>query len=87
MFSGDNFRVFYGYPSVHGAVFSNPKSYGPVRCGFENKTILRYGSVRFSDIENPTVRFGAVLKIRKIYGAVRCGFHIQQILRYGSIRC
>ena len=31
--SSINARVLYGYPSVHGAVFSNRKSYGPVRCG------------------------------------------------------
>ena len=78
------FRVLYGYPSVHGAFFSNPKPYGPVGCAFKKAEILRCGSVRFSDFVNPTVRFGAViyptvllgavLKIRKSYGAVRCGF-------------
>ena len=41
------FRVLDGYPSVHGAVFTNQKSYGPVRCGFTNAEILRCGSVRF----------------------------------------
>ena len=79
-------RVVYGYPSVHGAVFSNLKSYGPVRCGFEKSEILRCGSVRLSDIVNSTVRFGAVLKNWKSYGAVRCGFHKLEILRCGSVR-
>ena len=46
--------------------------------------MLRCGSVRFSDVVNPTVRFvyilfptvrlGAVFRNRKTYGAVRCGF-------------
>ena len=35
------FRDLYGYPSVHGAVFSNRKSDGPVRCGFRKSEILR----------------------------------------------
>ena len=39
-------------------------------------TVIRPYTVRFSEIENPTVRFGAVLKKRKSYGAVRCGFQI-----------
>ena len=38
-------------------------------------TVIRLYTVRFSEIENPTVRFGAVLRKRKSYGAVRCGFH------------
>ena len=67
------FRVLYGYPSVHGAVFFNRKSYGPVRCGFKKSEILRCGSVRFSYIVKPTVRCGAVFKGQKSYGAVRCG--------------
>ena len=77
-------RVVYGYPSVHGAVFWNRKSYGPVRCGFKKAAILRWGSVRFLDIVNPmvrcgavmypTVRFGSILKNRKSYGPVRCDF-------------
>ena len=61
-------RDLYGYPSVHGAVFSNRKSYGPVRCGFKKSEILRCGSVRFSGIVNPTVRFGF-----EIYPTVRFG--------------
>ena len=65
-------RVVYGYPSVHGAVFWNRKSYGSVRCGFKNAEILRCGavlwyilrccSVRFWIVGNPTVQFGAVLE-------------------------
>ena len=61
----------------------NRKSYGRVQCGFKKAEISRCGSVRFSDIANPTVRFGAVvyptvrfravLKNRKCYGEVRCG--------------
>ena len=39
---------FDGIPTVRfGTVFRNRKSYGAVRCGF-------------SDVVNPTVRFGAV---------------------------
>ena len=55
-----------------------------VRYGFKKAEILRCGSVRFSDILNPTVRcsvveyhparFGAVLNNREFYDAVRCGF-------------
>ena len=37
--------------------FLNRKSYGPVRCGFKKAELSRCGSVRFSDIVNPTVRF------------------------------
>ena len=80
------------YLSVHGAFFLNRKSYGPVRCDFKKAEILRCGSVRFSDIVNPTVRFGAViyptvrfgavLENRKCYGTVRC-FHVS----YGAVRC
>ena len=69
----------------HGEVFFIRRSYGPVRCGFKKGEVLRCGSVRFSDIANPTVRcgaaviyptvrFGAVLKNRKSYVTVRCGF-------------
>ena len=57
-------------------------------------TVIRPYTVRFSEIENPTVRFGAVLRKRKSYGAVRCGFQILQILApvhcdisYGAVRC
>ena len=79
-------RVVYGnrYPSVHGAVFRNRKSYGPVRCGFKKAEILRCGSVRFSDMVNPKVRcgaviyptvwFGAVFRNQESYGVVWCGF-------------
>ena len=45
---------------MHGAVFRNRKAYGPVLCGFKKAEILRCGSVRFSDIVDPTVRFSAV---------------------------
>ena len=89
-------RDLYGYPSVHGAVSSNRKSYGPVRCGFQKSKILRCGSVRLSGIVNPTVRFGfeiyptvrfgAVFENRKSYGAVRCGFQKSEILRCGSVQ-
>ena len=51
-----------------GAVFWYRKSDGPVRCGFEKAEILRWGSVRFSDIVNPTARCGAVL-----WYIIRCG--------------
>ena len=49
-----------------GAVLKSAKS------GFENSKMLRCGSVRFSEIRNPTVRFGAVFRYSKSYGAVRC---------------
>ena len=65
-------RDVHGYPSVHGAVFSNKTSYGPVRSGFEKSEILRCGSVRFSGIiiiiVNPTVRF-----VFEMYSTVRFG--------------
>ena len=90
-------RVPPGYSSVHGAALFNRKSYGPVRCGFKKAEILRWGSVRFSDIVNPTVRFGAViyptvrfgavLKNRKSYGAVRFGFSkiVNDTVRFGAV--
>ena len=43
-------RVLYGYPSVHGAVFRNRKSYGPVQCGIKKSEILWCGSVQCSDM-------------------------------------
>ena len=60
--------------------------------------MLRCGSVRFSDVVNPTVRFGYVLcptvrcgavsQHRKTYGAVRCGSVLKRakMLRCGSVR-
>ena len=75
-------RDLYGYRMVHAAVISNPKSNGPVLCGF-------------TSIVNPTVRFGfvvfftglfcAVFTNRKTYGAGRCGLQILLILRCGSV--
>ena len=62
------------------------KSYGAVRCGFENSKILQCGSVRFQKMANLTVRFCSVLKIRKSYEAVRCVFENSKILRGGSVR-
>ena len=59
--------------------------------------MLRCGSVRFSDLVNPTVRFGyivfstvrfgAVFRYRKTYGAVRCGFQERQnpTVRFGAV--
>ena len=57
--------------------------------------ILRCGSVRFSGIANPAVRFdfviystvrlGAVFKNRKSYGAVRYGLRKSEILPCGSV--
>ena len=37
--------------------------------------------MRFSEIRNPTVRFGAVFRYRKSYGAVRCCD-----ISYGAVR-
>ena len=49
------------YPTVQfGAVLKIRKSFGAVRCGFQNRKMLRCGSVRLSDIANLAVRFGAV---------------------------
>ena len=52
--------------------------------------------MRFSDVANPTVRFGACLKKRTCYGggwcfhvsdgAVRCDFQIYSKY-YGAVRC
>ena len=54
-----------------GAVFRYCKSYGAVRCGFQKSVILRYGSVRLSNIVNPrTVRLGAVIYRTVRFGAV-----------------
>ena len=91
-------RVFYGFKltaplnsrsngfrlDAHSAVRFRWHSYGAVRCGFRKSRILRCGSVRFSDIGNPTVRFGAVFRNRKCYGVVRCGFQ-KWTLRCGSV--
>ena len=90
-------RVVYGYPSLHGAVVSNRKSYGPVRCDFKKAEILlRCGSVLSSDIGNPTVRFGAVIyptvrfgpvfRIRECYDAVRFGAVFRCREPYGAVR-
>ena len=48
-------------------------------------TVIRPYMVQFSEIENPTVRFGAVLRKRKSYGAVCCGFEKHEILRCCSV--
>ena len=68
-----------------------------VRYGFF-VIILRCGLVRFSNIENATVRFGAVLETRKSngefgyffqsYGAVLCGFpnlFVKPTVRCGAV--
>ena len=71
------------YSKSCSAVWCGDKSYGAVRCAFENKKILWCGSVRFSAMKNPTVRFGAVLKRAKI---LRCGsvrFPVKRVL----LRC
>ena len=91
---------FDGIPTVwFGAVLRNRESYGAVRCGLQILEVLRCGSVRFSDVVNPTVRFGyflcptvrfgAVFRYRKTYGAMRCGalFKRAKILRCGAVRC
>ena len=65
---------------------------------FTKSGILRCGSVRFSDIGNPTVRFGAVIyhtvrfdavfRNRKCDDAVRCGFQMWTPAgRFGYILC
>ena len=90
--------------------YSNRKSrpawrftFRPIRCK-SNKTkkiseiftVIGPCTVRFFQIENPTVRFGGVLENRKSYGAVRfcdksygavrSGFQKSEILRCGSVR-
>ena len=59
--------------------------------------MLRCGSVRFSDVVNPTVRFGyilcptvrfgAIFQYRKAYGAVRFGFEEGKnpTVRFGAV--
>ena len=61
--------------------------------------MLRCGSVRFSDVVNPAMRFGyilcfmvrygAVLKYRKTYGAVRFGFEMGKnpTVRFDAVDC
>ena len=80
--------VFYGFEltapldnrsngfwvDAHGAMRFRWHSYGADRCGFRKSGTLRCVSVRFSDIGNPTVRFGAVFKYREPYCAVRLYF-------------
>ena len=78
-------RVLYGYPSVHGAVFLNRNSYGPVRCGFKKAEILRCGSVRFSKIVNATVRFGVFLYPTLRSSAVSRNRNTS--VRFGAVRC
>ena len=39
-------------------------------------TVIRPYTVRFSEIENPTVRFGAVFRNQESYGALPCGYQI-----------
>ena len=74
---GTVFRYCKSYGAVrcsgisYGAVLKNMKSYGAVRCcdisygavrcAFQKLGILRCGSGRFSDIVNPSLRFGAVI--------------------------
>ena len=52
-------RVFYGYPSMPGAVRFKSNS-------------QRSGSVRFQESGHLTMQFGAVFIYYKSYGAVRC---------------
>ena len=47
--------------------------------------VIRPCTMRFFQVQNPTVRFGAVLRKRKSHDAVRCGFRILLILRCGSV--
>ena len=99
-------RVFYGL-KLTAPLNNRSNGFGlmhKVRCGFDgiptvrfgavlrNSGILRYGSVRFSDVVNPTVpfvyifcptvRFGAVFRCPEPYGAVRLYF-----LSYCAVRC
>ena len=63
----NNYYIYQGCSRLtvrSQCVFFYLKSYVPVRCNFKKSEILRCGSVRFSDIVNPTVRFGAVSQIR-----------------------
>ena len=67
---------------MHGAVLLRRKSYVPVPCVFKKAEILRCGSVRFSNVVNPTVWFGAV-----IYPTVRFGAVFKYCKSYGLVRC
>ena len=55
------------------------------RCGFLKSKILRSGSVRFSEIRNPTVRFRAVIRYSKSYGPARCCDKSYDAVRRGSL--
>ena len=63
-----------------GAVFRNRKTYGAVRCGFSDvvNPTVRYGLDGIS-----TVRFGAVFRYRRTYGAVSKRAQLQ---RCGAVR-
>ena len=53
-------------------------------CCFKKSEFSRCGSVRFSGIVYPTVRFGAVLKNRESCCAVRCGSP-RNVFFYGEV--
>ena len=52
------FGAAFRYCESYGAVRCCDISNGVVRCGFKISQMLLCGSVRFLDVENPTVRFG-----------------------------
>ena len=69
-----------------GGDFGNRKTYGAVRCGFSD---VVNPTARFGAILSPTVvRFGAVFQYRKTNGAMRCGavFKRAKIQRFGAVR-
>ena len=81
-------------PTVRfGGVFKNREcycavwcfhvSYGGVRCGLNKSGILRCGSVRFSDIVNPTVRLGTFSDMVNL--TVRFCAVINATVRFGAV--
>ena len=76
---------FDGIPTVwFGAALKNRRSYGAVRCGFQNRKT--YGAVRFGSVFRCREPYGAIRCCFMSYGPVRCGFFISSNLRYGTVR-
>ena len=48
-------------------------------------TVIRPYTVRFSEVEYPTLRFGGFLRNRTSYSAVRCVFQKSEFLPCGSV--
>ena len=70
----EKYRVSHGVTAPRCG-FPISKSHGAVRCGFYFLGIFRCGAVRFSVLQNHTVRVrcGADYIFQESHGAVRCG--------------